>query len=379
LNLRRLLLALAAPVGAFAFSVGLSSLVLLAVGTSPMEAWTEMLSYGTRLETFVETGNRATQLYLAGVAVAIGFRMNLFNIGVEGQYVLAALLAASAGAAVDLPPVLHVALIMAVAMAVGSAFAGVSGYLKVARGVHEVISTIMLNAVALAAVGFLLRTWLLDDTDATLNMKTPEIPPSGHFPKINGLVETFTREIGRGRELWGFLLVAVVVGVLFHVFLNRTRAGYDLRATGLNPFAAEAAGVDPSATVVRAMLLSGAVAGLIGLPEILGDAHKYDLGFTRGLGFAGIAVALVGRNHPGGVAVAAVFFGWLDSAAPILDVVGDTPREIVSILQGVVVLSAVVAYEVVNRVRRAAEARDAASAARQPVAEAAPAGAEEDS
>ena len=379
MNLRRLLLALAAPVGAFAFSVGLSSLVLLAVGTSPMEAWTEMLSYGTRLETFVETGNRATQLYLAGVAVAIGFRMNLFNIGVEGQYVLAALLAASAGAAVDLPPVLHVALIMAVAMAVGSAFAGVSGYLKVARGVHEVISTIMLNAVALAAVGFLLRTWLLDDTDATLNMKTPEIPPSGHFPKINGLVETFTREIGRGRELWGFLLVAVVVGVLFHVFLNRTRAGYDLRATGLNPFAAEAAGVDPSATVVRAMLLSGAVAGLIGLPEILGDAHKYDLGFTRGLGFAGIAVALVGRNHPGGVAVAAVFFGWLDSAAPILDVVGDTPREIVSILQGVVVLSAVVAYEVVNRVRRAAEARDAASAAPQPVAQAPPAGAEEDS
>jgi len=362
MSLRRIALALAAPVGAFAFSIGLSSLVLLAVGTSPMEAWTEMLSYGTRLETFVETGNRATQLYLAGVAVAIGFRMNLFNIGVEGQYVLAALLAASAGAAVDLPPVLHVALIVAVAMAVGSAFAGVAGYLKVARGVHEVISTIMLNAVALALVGFLLRSWLLDETDTTLNMKTPEIPSSGRFPQINGLVETFTREIGRGRELWGFLLVAIVVGVLFHVFLNRTRAGYDLRATGINPFAAEAAGVDPSATVVRAMLLSGAVAGLIGLPEILGDAHKYDLGFTRGLGFAGIAVALVGRNHPGGVAIAAVLFGWLDSAAPILDVVGDTPREIVSILQGVVVLSAVVAYEVVNRIRRATEARDAAAA-----------------
>ena len=141
--LLRLARAVAAPVGAFAFSVGLSSLVLLAVGTNPMEAWTEMLSYGTRLETFVETGNRATQLYLAGIAVAIGFRMNLFNIGVEGQYVLAALLAASAGAAVNLPPVLHVALIMAVAMTVGSAFAGISGYLKVARGVHEVISCLL--------------------------------------------------------------------------------------------------------------------------------------------------------------------------------------------------------------------------------------------
>ena len=368
MTLRRITLALAAPVCAFAFSVVLSSLVLVAVGTNPIEAWLEMLSYGSRLETLVQTGNRATQLYLAGIAVAIGFRMNLFNIGVEGQYVLAAMLAAAAGGAVDLPPILHVALIMVVAMAVGSSFAGVAGYLKVSRGVHEVISTIMLNAVALGLTGFLLRSWLLDDADTTLNMGTPEIPPSGRFPNLNGVVEGLSREITRGRELWGFLLVAILVGVLFHLFLSRTRAGYDLRITGLNPFAAEASGVHPSSTVVRAMLLSGAVAGLIGLPEILGDAHKYDLNFTQGLGFAGIAVALIGRNHALGVGIAAILFGWLDSAAPILDVVGDTPREIVSILQGVVVLSAVVAFEVVSRIRRAAEARDAAEATQPTIA-----------
>jgi ABC-type uncharacterized transport system permease subunit len=367
-TLRRITLALAAPVCAFVFSVVLSSLVLVAVGTNPIEAWLEMLSYGSRLETLVQTGNRATQLYLAGIAVAIGFRMNLFNIGVEGQYVLAAMLAAAAGGAVDLPPILHVALIMVVAMAVGSSFAGVAGYLKVSRGVHEVISTIMLNAVALGLTGFLLRSWLLDNSDTTLNMGTPEIPPSGRFPNLNGVVEGLSREITRGRELWGFLLVAILVGVLFHLFLSRTRAGYDLRITGLNPFAAEASGVHPSSTVVRAMLLSGAVAGLIGLPEILGDAHKYDLSFTQGLGFAGIAVALIGRNHAAGVGIAAILFGWLDSAAPILDVVGDTPREIVSILQGVVVLSAVVAFEVVSRIRRAAEARDAAEATHPTIA-----------
>lgn len=367
MTLRRITLALAAPVCAFAFSIALSSLVLLAVGTSPLEAWLEMLSYGSRLETLVATGNRATQLYLAGIAVAIGFRMNLFNIGVEGQYVLAAMLAAAAGGAVNLPPILHVALIMVVAMAVGSSFAGVAGYLKVSRGVHEVISTIMLNAVALGLTGFLLRSWLLDGADTTLNMMTPEIPPSGRFPNLNGVVEGLSREITRGRELWGFLLVAILVGVLFHLFLSRTRAGYDLRVTGLNPFAAEASGVHPSSTVVRAMLLSGAVAGLIGLPEILGHAHRYDLNFTQGLGFAGIAVALIGRNHAVGVGIAALLFGWLDSAAPILDVVGDTPREIVSILQGVVVLSAVVAFEVVSRIRRAAEARDAAEATLAPV------------
>ena len=368
MTLRRITLALAAPVCAFAFSITLSSLVLLAVGTNPIEAWLEMISYGSRLETLIETGNRATQLYLAGIAVAIGFRMNLFNIGVEGQYVLAALLAAAVGGAVDLPPILHVALIMVVAMAVGSSFAGVAGYLKVSRGVHEVISTIMLNAVALGLTGFLLRSWLLDDADTTLNMGTPEIPPSGRFPNLNGVVEGLSREITRGRELWGFLLVAILVGVLFHLFLSRTRAGYDLRVTGLNPFAAEASGVHPSSTVVRAMLLSGAVAGLIGLPEILGHAHRYDLNFTQGLGFAGIAVALIGRNHALGVGIAAILFGWLDSAAPILDVVGDTPREIVSILQGVVVLSAVVAFEVVSRIRRAAEARDAAEATQPTIA-----------
>jgi len=363
---RRVVMALAAPVSAFAFTVLISSAVLVAVGTNPIDAWAEMLSFGMRLETLVETSNRATPLYLAGIAVAIGFRMNLFNIGVEGQYTIAALLAASAGAAMTLPAPLHILVIIIVAMLVGSLFSGVAGYLKVTRGVHEVISTIMLNAIAWAMVGYLMRTWLADPNDTTLNLKTREIAESGRFPNLNGLLQTFTRDIKGGRELGGFIIVAAVVGIVFHLYLTRTRSGYDLRITGLNPFAAEASGVDPKATVIRAMLLSGAVAGLIGLPEILGDDFKYDLSFTKGLGFAGIAVALIGRNHPAGIAVGALLFGWLDSAAPILDVRGDAPREIVSILQGVVVLSAVVAYEVVSRVRQAQEARDTAIATAVP-------------
>ncbi|MDP7599214.1 MAG: ABC transporter permease [Acidimicrobiales bacterium] len=364
---RRIVMALAAPVSAFTFSVLISSAVLIAVGTNPIDAWAEMLSFGMRLETLVETSNRATPLYLAGIAVAVGFRMNLFNIGVEGQYTIAALLAASAGAAVSLPAPLHILMIIIVAMFVGSLFSGVAGYLKVTRGVHEVISTIMLNAIAWAMVGYLMRTWLADPNDTTLNLKTREIAESGRFPNLNGLLQTFTRDIKGGRELGGFIIVAAVVGVIFHLYLTRTRSGYDLRITGLNPFAAEASGVDPKATVIRAMLLSGAVAGLIGLPEILGDDFKYDLSFTKGLGFAGIAVALIGRNHPAGIAIGALLFGWLDSAAPILDVRGDAPREIVSILQGVVVLSAVVAYEVVSRVRQAQEARDTAIATSGPL------------
>ena len=190
MRIRRLLMSMTAPVVAVVFAVTLSSAVLVVAGTNPLEAWREMLAYGTRLETLVATANRATPLYLAGIAVAIGFRMNLFNIGVEGQYVLAALLAASVGAAVDLPPVLHVLLIMGVAMSVGSLYAGVAGYLKVTRGVHEVISTIMLNAVALSLVGYLLRTQLLDRADTSLNLKTPEGQGIAHalIVKADGLL-----------------------------------------------------------------------------------------------------------------------------------------------------------------------------------------------
>jgi simple sugar transport system permease protein len=250
--------------------------------------------------------------------------------------------------------------IIIVAMIVGAFWSGLAGFLKVTRNVHEVISTIMLNAIAVSGiVSYLLSVW--DVPDASLDTAIKEIPESGWMPSLNGFVEIFTRDIKRV-ELWGFILVAVAVGIVYHVLINRTRIGFDLRASGENAPAAEASGTDPKRMIITAMVLGGAVAGLVGLPELLGDAHAYNLRFTRGLGFAGIAVALLGRNHAVGVAIGAFVFGWLDRASGVLEVRGDAPREIVSIMQGVIILAAVVAYAVVERKRRAEEASDAAAA-----------------
>jgi len=332
--------------------------VLIVSGANPLEAVANVAEYGTRANTLVETINWSTPLYLSAISVAIGFRMNLFNIGVEGQYVLAAFMAAQVGAVVDLPPVLHVGLIILTAMAVGAAWAGLAGFFKVWRNVHEVISTIMLNAIAVGGiVSYLLGVW--DVPDVGLDTALGTIPQSGWFPSLSPILDALG--VHTRSPLWGFVLVAAVVGVAYHYLINRTRLGFDLRATGANPSAAEASGVDPARTIVVAMVLSGLIAGLVGLPELLGASHAYSLRFTQGLGFAGIAVALLGRNHAGGIAIAALFFGWLSRASGVLEVRGDAPREIVAIIQGVVILAVVIAYSVAERYRRIDAARAAAS------------------
>lgn len=357
---KKIMYALAAPLVAVVVALVISSIVLLIAGANPLSAYNNMWEFGTRLETIIETLNRATPLYLSGIAVAIGFRMNLFNIGIEGQYVLAAIVAAKVGAEINLPPVLHVLVIILTAMLVGALWSGLAGFLKVTRNVHEVISTIMLNAIAVAGVtSYLLSIW--DVPDESLDTATKEIPQSGWMPSLNPVVEIFTREIKRV-ELWGFLIVAIIVGILYHVLINRTRIGFDLRASGENAPAAEASGTDPKKMIMTAMIAGGAVAGLVGLPELLGSSHAYNLRFTMGLGFAGIAVALLGRNNAIGVAIGAFVIGWLDRASGVLEVRGDAPREIVAIMQGVIILAAVVAYAVVERRRRAEEAAEAAAA-----------------
>lgn len=350
------LLWLLVPISAIALAFIVSSIALLAIGASPAAAFRSMLEYGVRPTSLVSMVNRAVPLYVAGLAVAIGFKMNLFNIGVEGQYRIAALLAASVGAAVALPPVLHIALIMLVAMVVGAAWAGIAGVLKVKRGVHEVVATIMLNFIATGLGAYLLANHLRKPrVGAELLIATPPIPASGQLPPLF---------VTAGEDLRSFVLIAAVLGVLVYVLVWRTRFGYDLRATGINPTAAQASGVDPGRMVVTTMLISGAIAGLIGMSDLFGYFHAYTLDFPTGLGFEGIAVALVGLNHPAGIAVGAMLFGWVDRAAQILDLEG-IPKEIIVITKGVIILSVVVAYEVVRRLVQVAEVKAAAEETRR--------------
>ncbi len=363
---QRAVYVLAAPLVAFTFAVVVSSLVLLFSGHNPFDAYSEILSYATETRAggeprnLVEVFNRATPLYISAIAVAIGFRMNLFNIGVEGQYRFAGLIAAWVGASAAMPAVFHLPLILLVAMAVGAAWAALAALLKVWRGVSEVISTIMLNYVAFALILWLLEDKFRDKAATGLAAKTEEIPKSGWMPSLNPIFEAIGINMPTGRNaLYGFAAVAIVLGICFHVLLNRTRFGYDLRATGMNAPAARAAGVNTNLMVVKAMVLSGAIAGLVGLPPMLGNTHFYDESFTQNLGFDGIAVALLGRNRPVGIGVAALLFGYLNACSGRLQLIG-IPPEVVRIMQGIILLAAVVAYEVVRRIAEAAEVKAAA-------------------
>ncbi|MGN6330573.1 MAG: ABC transporter permease [Motilibacteraceae bacterium] len=338
LDPRRLGLALAAPVLALVFALLLSSIVLLIAGHPPIPTFQDMVSYGSKPPQLVAIVNRACPYYLAAVAVAIGFRMNLFNIGVDGQYRLAAMVAAVVGAAVHLPKVLHVLLIIVVAVLVGALWAGLAGLLRVTRGVSEVISTIMLNFIATSLVAWMLTPNVFAQLRGN-NVATADIPASGRVPGI---------DTGHGK-IYGLVVLVLLVGVGYWFLIERTRFGFDLRSTGRSEPAAVASGVDVKRMVLFAMLISGGVAGLVGMPQLLGASYNYSLDFPAGLGFTGIAIALLGRNSPLGIGFAALLWSFLDQSAQILDLSG-VPKEIVTIMQGTIVLAVVVAYEVVRRV-----------------------------
>ena len=351
---RRVGLSLLAPALAIVVALVISAVVILLIGEDPAAALRVMVDFGEgpeqQTQAIVVILNRAVPLFLAGLAVSVAFRMGLFNIGVEGQYRLATIIAAAVGAAVALPGPLHVLLIIVVAMAVGALWAGIVAVLKVTRGVSEVISSIMLNFVALGTASFLLTGPLRGSEPGASIITTAEIPESGWFPGLNGLFTGLGLAEPR-TELYGFLLVAIVAGIAVSVLIKRTRFGFDLRATGMSASAATASGVDARGMVIKTMLISGAVAGLIGLPDLLGTSHHYGTEFTTGLGFLGIAVALLGRNSPLGIALGALLFGFLDRAAIPLQFEG-IPASVVTIIQGTIVLSVVVANEAARRITR---------------------------
>jgi simple sugar transport system permease protein len=348
--LRRAGLALAAPVLALVVAGVLTSLVLLTVGDSPADFWETMLSWPEN-RSLVNIINEASVLYLAGLAAAIGFRMNLFNIGVEGQYRVATFAAALFAAQAFLPGVANTVATILVGMVVGAAWAGIAALLRVTRGVSEVISTIMLNAIAVSMVAYLLRK---TGHRVGQTIVTDEIPESSW---VSGI--PFPDSV---TEIYGLAFLAVVAGVAFSVLLNRTRFGFDLRATGQSETAAVASGVNVKRMIVVSMLLSGAVAGLIGMPNLFGVSHNYGSTIQTGIGFAGIAVALLGRNHPLGIAAGALIFAYLSEQANPLGVLAGISPEIIAVTQGVVVLCVVIAYELVRRYRNRLEQRSVAEA-----------------
>ncbi|WP_406400061.1 ABC transporter permease [Streptomyces sp. NBC_00879] len=335
----RLLLGLAGPALALVVAFVLTSVVLLVSDRDPIEPYQIMYDTAQFTDVQVNIVNTTGTYYLAALAVAIGFRMNLFNIGVDGQYRLAVMLAAVVGANVDLPGPIHILLIVLVAMGVGAIWAGIAGVLKTTRGVSEVVSTIMLNAIATSLIAWMILPANLGvQLPGSNDLTTGEIPESGWFPGVD--VD--------GGTLYGFTFVAFALGIVYWFALNRTRFGFDLRATGASESAAQASGVDAKKMILTAMLISGAVAGLAGLPLLLGDTHTYSLSFPVGVGFTGITIALLGRNNPIGIFFAALLLSFLDKASAELDQHG-YEKEIATIMQGLIVIAVVVSYEVVRQ------------------------------
>ena len=335
---KRAALVVAAPALALVVAGLVATLVLVLTGDDVAGFWSTLLTWPEG-RNLVNILNAATILYLAGVAAAIGFRMNLFNIGVEGQYRVATFAGAFFAGQAFLPGYLNTAAAILVAMAAGAAWAGIAAVLRVTRGVSEVISTIMLNAIALSLVAYLLRRFGNREGQTIV---TDQIQQSSWVPN-------FTLVPGEDTKVYGLVFLAVAAGVAFAVLLSRTRFGFELRATGQSESAAVASGVNVRRMVVYAMLLSGAVAGLIGMPELFGASHAFGSTIQTGVGFTGIAVALLGRNRPVGIAVGALVFAYLFQQASPLGIEADISPDIIAVTQGVVVLSVVIAYEVIRR------------------------------
>ncbi len=331
----------AAPVLALAFSLLITSIILLASGHQPLQAIGQMVDYAAQPNTFVLMLNQTAIYYIVAIAVAVGFRMNLFNIGVEGQYRMGAMAGAVVGGAIDIPAPWHVLAIVATSMVVGAIWAGIAVLLKVFRGVSEIISTIMLNYIAIGVVAYFLQPGRLAEViQGSNNIGTPPIGESGQVPGI-----PFP---GTNGTIFGLAIVAVVLGVGYWFAVNRTVFGFELRATGASEPAAVVSGVNVRRMAIIVMVISGAIAGFSGLPQLLGASYTYSLDFPSGVAFTAIAIAILGRNHPVGIAFSAFLFAFLTSASQVLEL-NDVPKEVANITQGVIVLSVVIAYELARR------------------------------
>lgn len=325
MNRRAWLRELAVPLLAIVIALAIGYVLMLLTGRDANTAMGSLVraSFGSK-RAFGEFLKQATPLILTGLSVALAFRCGLFNIGGEGQFLMAGLVAGVIGYALPLPPGAHLLVVVIAGMAAAATWGAIAGWLKARLGAHEVINTIMLNWIALR-----FTQWIVEGRLRVENLsRTPKVLPTAQFANIlppSGLSSG--------------LLYALLAAALVYVFLWRTSSGYELRAVGHNPQAAEYGGISIARNTVLAMALSGALAGLAGIIQTttVTEAFWAPMGLP-GYGFTGIAVALLGRNHPLGVVLAALLFGFLDQGAPAMQAAAQVPKSIIQTVQAIVVL-----------------------------------------
>jgi general nucleoside transport system permease protein len=328
------------PLVALLIAAVVGDILIIIFGQSPGEVFRQLLegtwgnAYG-----FGQVIYKATTLTFTGLAVAIGIRAGLFNIGAESQLASGGFLAALIGLwlPAGTPAVIAVLLCIVAAGAGGGVVGAIPGVLKARFGASEVIVTIMLNFVVLALLNYIVAAHI----HVSETLHTPEMQV-GSVPRLAAVSALFA---GSAANATFLLAIAAAVAVWWYLF--RTRPGYELRAVGLQPDAAEYGGVHVGAVWARTMILSGALAGLGGLNYVLGYKHYYEEGFGTGSGFLGIAVALVGRNHPVGVVIAALLFATLSQGGLAVNAL--VPKQMVDVLTAVVIIAVATSVPEVRR------------------------------
>lgn len=323
--------AIAYPLVAILLSFIVGAIIVAIFGKSPMVAYSALFAGSLgNWRNFGETLVATTPLILTGLAVAFAFRCGLFNIGAEGQFIVGSLGALWVGwAFAGLPAIIHITLTLAAGAIAGGIWGGFVGWLKAKVGSHEVINSIMMNYIAMYFSNFVIMN-LLNEPEKAFSYAIADTAKLWRF------ADTLT--VFKGSRIHIGILVAVAVAVFAYYLLNKTVRGYEIRAVGFNPHAAEYGGINVPQNVVLAMFISGMFAGLAGAIMIAGVQFRVNnlFGFT-GYGFDGIAVALVGNNNPIGVILSALLFGILQKGGPLMQIKG-IPKEVVGIIQGIIIL-----------------------------------------
>jgi simple sugar transport system permease protein len=342
------------PLVALTIAAVVGDILIITFGQSPGDVY-RLLLEGTwgNAYGFGQVIYKATTLTFTGLAVALGIRAGLFNIGAESQLASGGFLAALMGLAMPsgTPAVIAIVVCIDAAAIGGGAVGAVPGILKARFGASEVIVTIMLNFIVLALLNYIVAAHV----HVAETLHTPEIH-AGAMPRLAAIAAVFS-----GSAANTTFLFALAAAVVVWWYLFSTRPGYELRAVGLQPDAAEYGGVRVGRVWARTMMLSGMLAGLGGLNYVLGYKHYYEEGFGTGSGFLGIAVALVGRNHPVGVVIAALLFATLSQGGLAVNAL--VPKQMVDVLTAVVIIAVATA---VPEVRRALAGARRESGIREP-------------
>lgn len=301
---------------------------------------------------FAQVLRSATWLTFTGLAVAVAFHAGLFNIGVEGQLYIGAVVLGIAGYYLKQAPkgsfesvhwLVFLLAATGLSMFCSGIWAAIPGFLKAATGAHEVISTIMMNFVAYSLVNYLLRP-PRHPGDISFaqagRMQTPLIPKVARVPRLQ---EIFPNAL-EGSTLNHVSWLAIIAAVAVWLMLRFTRFGFALRAVGKNPDAARAAGISPGRVIVLSMFISGALSGLVGVEFVMGHKGYFEEGFSAGYGFLGIAVALLANNHPIGLLFTALLFGILNYGK--VAAAGEVPKDIIEIMQAAIILSVILGNKI---------------------------------